>query len=202
MYLRTQQWRFKQWFVTAWPAADPLSANLGQSTSLSTSWSLAKTLCLIPLCLIIGAGCQVRSENRNNWWAAPPPTPLLPHLSSLPLSGYHLPGLETDEEGQSCRWYKCRVLMRAGIAESSTYLSLMLLSLCPLPHNRMASELGGKVRLEKREQRRVAAKLIIYLLDIKSALPPVLFLFIITLVHFGPAFLSFPEQKRWGLITA
>lgn len=25
-----------------------------------------KNLCVIPLCLVIGAGCQVRSENRNN----------------------------------------------------------------------------------------------------------------------------------------
>lgn len=68
---------------------------------------LWQNLCLIPLCLIMGAACQVRSEKWNNWWAAPPP-PLLCRV--LICSGRTV--VEGEREGLSSGWHKRRVLMR------------------------------------------------------------------------------------------
>lgn len=91
--------RFGRWFVTGRDTAGSLTANLGQCTSLSTSCARVKSLSHASSSHYWRL-CQLRSENRNNWWAAPP-SPLPP---SLPLLGYHLLGFNAEEAGENGGW--------------------------------------------------------------------------------------------------
>lgn len=91
-----------------------------------------KNLCLVRLCLIIGACVNLGQRTGiTDEWRLP-----LRRLSLLPLLGYHLPGLTAEEEeegGEKKRRMKRGVLMRAGTPQSSTYLSLKLLFIIALP---------------------------------------------------------------------
>lgn len=113
-------------------------------------------LCLVPLCLIIGACVNLGQRTGiTDEWRLPPR-----RLSLLPLLGYHLPGLteEEEEEGggfgkkKKKRRMKRRVLMRAGTPQSSTYLSLkplFIIALLAAPPPQKANRESRTASLEE-----------------------------------------------------